>query len=155
MCTQSWSLNGLVSENKQSLESSDFHKAVLQEGINSLLSECKPDDKTPWKKQTVFMAEEEDEYWLDYKLKEKLTTHLLYQLGDDDNEFLQKEVFSSSKEKKPSLSKPEVDKDIPREVKDPPKEIKDPPPAPPVKEKLFRIPKVRSCPEGMSAIGVL
>ena len=144
----------LVSENKQPSESSDFHKAVLQEGISSLPTKRKPNDDIPWKRQMVFIEEEEDEFWLDYKLKEKSTSHLLYQLGDDDNESLQKEAFLSHKERTPSSSKPETNKDPPKEVKDPPEEIKDPTPAPPAKEKPFRIPKARSCPEGMSAIGV-
>ena len=47
----------------------------------------------------------------------------------------------------------------PNEVKDPPEEIEDPTAnaafqPPPTKEKLMRVPKVRSHPEGMSAIGV-
>ena len=123
------------------------------------------------------MEEEEDEYWQSYKLKEKSDTHLLYQEGDEDDTLLQKEAFVSHKKQVPSSSKPEMNQDLPREVKDPPREtggageVKDPPDEsvnplftpneatnslfpPPAKEKPFRIPKARSRPEGMSAVGI-
>ncbi|EDR09763.1 uncharacterized protein LACBIDRAFT_325548 [Laccaria bicolor S238N-H82] len=150
----------LASETKSSSESSDFHKAVPQERINSFHSERKSDNNTPWKRQAVFMEEEEDEFWAEYRQKEKSSSHLLYQVGDEDDESPQKEAFSACTEDAPSSQKPESDKDPPREVKDPPREVKDPPwekdplSAPPAKEKPFKIPKARSRPEGMSAIGV-
>ena len=154
----------LTSENKISAESSDFHEAALRERDVPFSRERKTSDDIPWKRQTVFMEEVADEDWLSYKSKEKSTSHLLYQLGDEDDEFLQKEAFFSNREKASRTSEPVTDAVLPKEVKDPPlaspsqteplKEIKDPPLAPLSKEKLFRIPKARSRPEGMSAIGV-
>lgn len=144
----------LASENKQASESLDFHKAVLQEEIDTFSREHKSDVDTPWKKQMVFMEEEEDEFWSSYKAKEKSTTHLLYRVGEESNESLCKEAFLSHKKKAPSSAGLEASKDPPREVKDPPSEAKDPLFPPGTKEKLFRIPKARSHPEGMSAIGV-
>ena len=144
----------LTSENKLSSEPSDFHKAVPQERISPYQNERKSDRDVPWKRQTVFMEEEEDEFWSDYRLKEKSSSHLLYQVGDDDDEALQKEAFLSHTEKTSSSSKTEPNVDPPREMEDPPKEVKDPPSTLPAKEKPFRIPKARSRPEGMSAIGV-
>ena len=147
-------------DDKQGSESSDFHEAVLNEGNDHLPRERKSGDNSSWKPQTVFIEEEEDESWSDYRAKEKSTTHLLYQLGDEDDEVLQKEAFSSHKKASSSLT-PEEDKDPPKEVKDPPRviqdpprEIKDPTLPPPSKDKPFRIPKARSRPEGMSAVGV-
>jgi len=144
----------LSSENKLSAESPDFHEAVPQERIGSFSKERKSNVDIPWKKQTVFMEEEKDEFWLNYEAKDKLTSHLLYQLGDEDDESLQKEAYSSFKENTSPFAKPEAKKDPPREERDPLKEGKDPPLPPPTREKLYRLPKARSHPEGMSAIGV-
>ena len=144
----------LSSETKQSTDRSDFHKAVPREEPNSVSSERKSEDSPPWKRQTAFMEEEEDEFWSDYRSKEKSTSHLLYQVGDEDDESIQREAFSSRKEESPSFPTSEASKDPPKEVKDPPSEVRDPPLSPPTNEKPFRIPKVRSRPEGMSAIGV-
>lgn len=144
----------IISENKQGTKSSDFHEAVLQEEVKPFSRERKSDADVSWKKQTVFMEEEEDEFWLSYQKKEKSTSHILYQVGEED-ESLQKEAFSSHKRKASSSLKPEANKDPPREVKDPPAEVNKDPSFPlPTKEKLFRIPKVRSHPEGMSAVGI-
>ena len=158
----------LTSENKEVSESSDFHEAVPREGSSAFSKERKSDADIPWKRQTVFMEEEEDEFWSIHKSKEKSTTHLLYQIGDEDDESIQKEAFLSHKEKSPSPSKPETKEVPPQEIKDPPSKVRDSPTGsedspsgskdfplpPPPKEKLWRIPKVRSRPEGLSAIGV-
>jgi len=52
----------LMSENKQRTGSLDFHEAVLREGMDSSSREHKSETNAPWKKQTVFMEEEEDEF---------------------------------------------------------------------------------------------
>ena len=99
-------------------------------------------------------------------------TGLLYQDGDKDDLEQRKEAYMASKAKIPkfgdvnseesfnsSQREPPpstsncspLDGDRPAEVKDPPIIILDPPP---LKEKSIRIPRVRSKPEGMSAVGV-
>ena len=66
---------------------------------------------------------------------------------------------SSSKNKKTVQEDTPTPSSRPKEVKDPLQEVADNyvsiQPAPPMKEKLFRLPKARSLPEGMSAIGAL
>ena len=161
-------------ENKQG-SIPDFREAVLEGEDTSLSRERKSDESTLWRKQTVFMEEVEDQAWLDYKAKEKATTCLMHEVGFEYDEPLMREAHSVCQARQPqqeqsSDSSPTEDKtsqgDIPtpstrpNEVKDPPEEIEDPTanaafqPPPPTKEKLMRVPKVRSHPEGMSAIGV-
>jgi len=132
---------------------------------------------SPWRKQTVFAEEVEDEYWKEYRAKEKSRTHLLYQVGDEDDMEPHKEANCSSTKEVPktesvgpeelpmknstssSINEPATptseyspsEKTKPSEVKDPPIVSMDPPPS---KEKFVHIPKVRSRPEGMSVIGV-
>ena len=83
----------MTSENKQRTPS-DFHKAVLRDEDASPSRECKSDNDTPWKKQTVFMEEVDDESWLEYNLKEKSTTCLMYEVGQEEDEPLVKEAYS-------------------------------------------------------------
>ena len=163
----------MTSENKQN--TSDFHKAVPGNEDISSLRERKSAASAPWKRQVVFMEEEEDESWLEHKAKEKSTTCLMYEIGHEDDEPLLKEAYSVRSDIRPRSEEavpksfPEnqqsSQKDIPLpptrpdELEDPPEQTKDPPAStpqapPPSKEKLFRVPKARSRPEGMSAIGV-
>ena len=163
----------MTSESKDR-NSSDFHKAALQNGDVTPSRERKTVDNTPWTKQTVFVEEEEDESLLEYRSKEKSTTHLMYEVGHENDEPLLREahsVHSTSRPRKEELPKSFPDtssednsslppklKEI-KESKDPPELTKnvassDCPNPPPTKERLFRVPKARSRPEGMSAIGV-
>ena len=50
-----------------------------------------------WKKQTVFAEEVEDEYWGEYRAKEKSSNHLLYRDRDDDDLEQRKEAYTASK----------------------------------------------------------
>jgi len=162
----------MISENKQGSQL-DFHEAVLWDEDISLSRECKSIECTPWKKQTVFMEEEEDESWWEYNFKEKSTTCLMYEIGHKDDEPLKRETYpihnhkpsrceemseSSSKNKKTVQEDTPTPSSRPKEVKDPLWEAANNDasiqPAPPTKEKLFRLPKARSHLEGMSAIGV-
>lgn len=120
------------------------------------------------------MEEVDDESWLEYNLKEKSMTCLMYEVGQEEDEPLVKEAYSVHNTdqtrhgkplKTPSDSNQISQEDIPTplakpdEIKDPPGEVKDPVTTaqhapPPTKEKLFKLPKARSRSEGMSAIGV-
>jgi len=133
----------------------DFEEAVLQ------IRERKSNNPTgTWRKQTMFAEEIEDEYWEEYRAKEKSDIHLLYQDGDEDDLEQRKEAYmasevkipkfgdvnseesfnSSQREPPPSTSNcSPSDGDRPAEVKDPPIIILDPPP---LKEKSVRIPRV-------------
>ena len=92
----------LVSEDNQRNAPSDFPEAALREEGHSFSRERKSGADIPWKRQTVFMEEEEDEFWSSHRSKEKSTSHLLYQVGDKDDEAFQKEASFSHKEE-PSL----------------------------------------------------
>ena len=160
-------------ENKQR-DSSDFHKAVLQDEGLPLTRERKSSDDTPWKKQTVFVEEVEDESWLEYNLKEKSATSLMYEVGHEDDEPLTREAYSahktnharhengfksSPKSNEANQGDSSAPSSRPSEIKDPPRVIEEPAATaqsapPPSKEKLYKLPKARSRPEGMSAIGV-
>jgi len=163
----------MTAENKQA--SADFHKAVPQDEVDTSLKERKSAENSPWKRQAVFMEEEEDESTLVYRLKEKSMTGLMYEVDHEGEEPLVKEAYSvhnteqpshesclksSPKNGLPSHEDTTLPPPRPKEIKDPPKEIEEPTitaaqhAPPPTKEKLFRIPKARSRPEGMSAIGV-
>ena len=72
-------------------------KAVLQDEGLPLTRERKSSDDTPWKKQTVFVEEVEDESWLEYNLKEKSATSLMYEVGHEDDEPLTREAYSAHK----------------------------------------------------------
>ena len=103
---------------------------------------------------------------------------MLYQEGDEDDLGLRKEACSSSKPgipeaeninkderreqnstSSPQSESPSLNCDFSSSNRSRPEEVKDPPitrmDPPPLKEKFVRIPKVRSKPEGMSAVGVL
>ena len=158
----------------------DFDEAVLraQTELPNLRGRKTNETTRSWKRQTMFTEEVEDEYWTEYRTKEKSETHLLYQIRDEDDLEQQKEAYSASKsEKIPKtervspeeyskedfMSSPHNESNTstsenfspkearPSEIKDPPANNIDPPPS---KEKSVRIPKVRSRPEGTSAIGV-
>jgi len=130
-----------------------------------------------WKRQTVFTEEVKDEYWKEYRAKEKSKVHLLYQDEDEDNFDFIKEAHCSSQREipktghvkperhqkneptnsqnneptNPSSEYPPKDKIKPSEVKDPPNIQINPPP---LKEKFVCIPRVHSRPEGTSTIRV-
>ena len=161
---------GVENGQAKDVEQSGFDKAVLVSKTESRFGECKSDvPVTPWKQQTVFMEEVEDKFWKEYDALEKSEKHLLYQVGDEDDENQQKEAMAAHKEG-PTFTNPsedlrytlperdsaENDPTFPSARKE---EVKDPPsiPAslpPPTKECHFRLPKRRSRPEGMSAVGV-
>ena len=163
----------LALENTQNkdLERSGFDEAVLSSESKSHPKERKSDvSMAPWKRQTVFMEEVDDEFWKEFNALEKSEKHLLYREGDDDDEALTREAFSTHKKDcaptNPSEDLPHTtfqQKDTvqddsslpsiePEEVKDPPKDSQSHPP--PTKENHFKMPKRRSRPEGMSAVGV-
>ena len=162
----------LASENNQtkSSEQPDFRKAVLNNESELSSRERKPDEPvTPWKRQTVFMEEIADEFWEDFNALEKSEKHLLYQVGDEDDEILKKEVFATHKRESDPSDTSKKHPHATFEQKEPTqndftfpstrlKEPKDPPAVPPLpppsKEHLFKIPKRRSRPEGTSAVGV-
>ena len=80
-------------ENKQG-SIPDFREAVLEGEDTSLSRECKSNKSTLWRKQTVFMEEVEDQAWLDYKAKEKVTTCLMHEVGFEYDEPLMREAHS-------------------------------------------------------------
>ena len=84
-------------------EHKDFEEAVLRYQDTNLESrELKSNISVgACKRQTVFVEEVEDEYWKEYRAKDKSSVHLLHQEGDEDNLEQQKEAFMSSKEKVP------------------------------------------------------
>ena len=171
----------LAKEHKTSEDSEkDFDEAVLRAQGEPFDSKERKSDITTssWKKQVMFAEEVEDEYWKEYRAKEKSEIHLLYQVGDEDDLEQHKEAYGSFKSEVPKTESVSPEEHVkgdstnptgneptaassehsplgearPLEVKDPPIIHIDPPPS---KEKSFCIPKVRSRPEGTSAIGVL
>lgn len=164
----------LASENTQSKDSERlcFDEAVLDSESESHREERKSDvSSTPWKRQTVFIEEVEDEFWKGFNALEKSEKHLLYQEGDEDDNALKREVFMTHKDDLPSAGPKEDshqstfqqqkefvqdNSSLPptetEEVKDPPEDTYSLPP--PTRESHFKIPKRRSRPEGMSAVGV-
>jgi len=135
------------------------------------LRECKFDiPEAPWKCQTVFVEEEEDEFWKDFNALEKSEKHLLYKEGDEDDKTQKKEALSTHKvtvflanpnsnhqhsvssQKEPVWEQPTPPSARPEETKDPP--MIDTTIPPPTKENHFRLPKRRSRPEGTSAVGI-
>ena len=159
---------GLEDDQLKNPERAGFDEAVLGENESRLRERKSNALAEPWKRQTAFMEEVDDEFWEEFKALKKSEKHLLYREGDEDDVDQDREAMSThkvnypphndSRHAAPDKEHP-TPQDYPTLPSSKPEEVKDPPLAsvplpPPTKESHYRIPRRRSRPEGMSAVGV-